>query len=295
MLRTWMRRALIGVGLLVVAAALAVALGAWRAERLRDRVVELPAMTAAAAIADTAAVERGRYLYTTRGCAECHGADGAGKVFIDSDNGLKVRGAHIAPGAGSVVTGYAMADWDRIVRHGVKRDGRPALIMPSEDYNRFTDADLAALVAYVTRLPAVAGAPALIQLPLPVRVLYGFGAITDAAAKIDHRLPPSEPVAEGVTVAHGQYVAAMCLGCHGPALEGGPVPGGPPDWPAAARLRSGPGNVMADRYAQPEALMVMLRSGKRPDGSAVRVMPFDSLAKMSDTDLRALHLYLTSQ
>jgi mono/diheme cytochrome c family protein len=293
MMNPWVRRSLIGAGLLLVAAASAVAVGAWRAERLRERVVEVPALAPVTLAAD-ASRERGRYLYSTRGCADCHGADGAGKVFVDSDNGLKLRGAHIAPGAGSAIANYAMADWDRVVRHGVKRNGRPALIMPSEDYNRLTDADLAALVAYVTTLPPVTGAPALIELPLPVRVLYGFGAITDAAAKIDHRLPPSVPVSEGVTVAHGQYVAAMCQGCHGPGLEGGPVPGGPPDWPAAARLRSGTGSVMADRYAQPDAMMAMFRTGKRPDGSAVKVMPFDSLAKLSDTDLRALHLYLKS-
>jgi hypothetical protein len=36
----------------------------------------------------------------------------------------------------------------------------------------------------------------------------------------------------------------------------------------------------------------MMRSGKRPDGSAIPVMPFASLKTISDTDLRALHPYL---
>lgn len=35
-----------------------------------------------------------------------------------------------------------------------------------------------------------------------------------------------------------------------------------------------------------------IRSGKRPDGSAIAVMPFSSLKTMNDTDLRALHMYL---
>ena len=34
---------------------------------------------------------------------------------------------------------------------------------------------------------------------LPARVLYGFGAIPDAASRIDHNLPPQKPVAEGVS------------------------------------------------------------------------------------------------
>ena len=38
----------------------------------------------------------------------------------------------------------------------------------------------------------------------------------------------------------------------------------------------------------------MLRQGKRPDGTVIAVMPFDSLKNISDTDIAALHLYLKS-
>jgi mono/diheme cytochrome c family protein len=133
----------------------------------------------------------------------------------------------------------------------------------------------------------------VLDLPLPVRVMYGFGAIKDAAAKIDHHLPPAQTVAEGVTLEHGRYVANMCLGCHGPQLHGGPVPGGPPDWPPAARLASGPDSVMS-RYPDADSLIALFRSGKRADGQVVKVMPFESLSQINETDLRALHLYLKS-
>jgi hypothetical protein len=36
----------------------------------------------------------------------------------------------------------------------------------------------------------------------------------------------------------------------------------------------------------------MMRSGKRPDGSSIQVMPFESLSKMDDVDLPALYAYL---
>ncbi|MDB5841919.1 MAG: cytochrome [Herminiimonas sp.] len=36
----------------------------------------------------------------------------------------------------------------------------------------------------------------------------------------------------------------------------------------------------------------MFKTGTRPDGSAIKVMPFDSLREMNETDMRALHLYL---
>jgi len=44
-----------------------------------------------------------------------------------------------------------------------------------------------------------------------------------------------------------------------------------------------------------ESIVSMMRSGQRPDGSAVSpVMPFGALKEMSDVDLQALYLYLKS-
>ena len=65
-----------------------------------------------------------------------------------------------------------------------------------------------------------------------------------AGGKIDHSLPPSQPVAAALSVEHGKYVAAMCIGCHGATLSGGKIPGGPPDWPAAANITPGDKSVM---------------------------------------------------
>jgi hypothetical protein len=133
-----------------------------------------------------------------------------------------------------------------------------------------------------------------VKLPLAARVLYGFGAIPDAATKIDHARAPEEPVPEGLTSALGAYGATMCLGCHGQQLLGGRIPGSPPDWPPAPRLAPGEGSVMAN-YPDAESLIRLFRTGKRADGSAVRVMHFESLRETNETDLRALHLYLSGR
>lgn len=242
---------------------------------------------------DAQSIERGQYLYASRGCADCHGANGGGRMFVENADGLRIKGPNISPGPGNVVAGYKPEDWVRAIRHGVNPVGRPLMIMPSEDYNRFTDDDLASLVAYMRSMPPASGTAAIVDLPTPVRVLYGLGMIHDAASKIDHTLPPAQPVAEGVTVEHGKYVANMCLGCHGEKLAGGKIPGGPPDWPPASRLLPGEGSAMP-RYEKPEAFMALFKTGKRPDGTAVQVMPFDSLKNMSEVDVRALHLYLRS-
>ena len=69
------------------------------------------------------------------------------------------------------------------------------------------------------------------------------------------------------------------------------MPGGPPDWPAAANLTPGNNSAMV-RYPDAKAFAAMFRGGKRPDGTPIAVMPFDSLRKMSDTDLAAIHAFL---
>jgi hypothetical protein len=38
----------------------------------------------------------------------------------------------------------------------------------------------------------------------------------------------------------------------------------------------------------------ILRNGVKPDGRPLRVMPFESLGRLSDIDTHALHLYLKS-
>ena len=291
-MKTWIRRGIWTLGGIVVAAAAAAAVMVGLGERKLDRRIEV-AVAPVALRSDAAAIARGRYLFMSRGCGECHGANGAGRVMLDKD-GMFVRSANITPQPGSAVDGYTPTDWVRTIRHGVKRDRRAVMIMPSEDYNRLVDADVAALIAFASRLSPVPGPAAEVRLPLPVKALYGVGAIHDASEKIDHSLPPAQPVPEGVTDAHGAYVANSCLGCHGPRLLGGKIPGGPPDWPPAARLAPGPGSAL-DRYPTAEQFAAMLKTGKRPDGSEVsKVMPFESLREMSEVDVRALYLHLKS-
>lgn len=288
-MKRWIRWSVRVVFTLVALLALAIAAGLMLAERRLHRTIEVP-VQAVALPTDAALLARGQYLYQTRGCAECHGADGGGKTFID-DGSMKVAGPHISAGPGSLTAQYKIEDWVRTVRHGVKPDRRPVFIMPSEDYNRLTDADLGALIAHVKRLPATPGQPMALQLPLPVRVMYGFGLIPDAAARIDHRLPPEQPVPEAVSVEHGRYIAHTCIGCHGEHLSGGKIPGGPPDWPPAANLTPGEGSAMT-RYPDASSFVAMFRSGKRPDGTPIAVMPFGSFGAMSEVDLQALHAYL---
>lgn len=286
----WIRRGLI---LLLLAGILLAGLVFYAQNAAVERAKRRMEVTVApvAFTSEPTALERGQYLYESRGCAECHGLDGGGRTLVDDDQGNKLAGPNITRGNPRLAS-YQPVDWVRSVRHGLAPDGRVLRLMPSEDYNRLTDADLAAVVAWARQFPAKSGNfEATLLYPLPAVVAYGLGLIPDAADRIDHTLAPAAPTPEGVTLEHGRYVAYMCTGCHGDQFKGGKVPGGSPDWPAAAKLTPGPGSGMA-RYPEADAFIAMLKSGKRPDGTPIAAMPFEALGRMNDTDARALHLYL---
>jgi cytochrome c553 len=291
-MKTWARRTGVTLLILIIVAVLAIFVGKLLGERKVSRVVPVN-VTAVTVTATPERIAHGHYLYATRGCADCHGGNGAGKTVVQ-DGGMLVVAPNITTGANSATLRYGVVDWVRTLRHGVKPNGQPVIVMPSEDYARLSDDDTAALIAYLQQLSPVPGEKTVITLPLPVKVLYGVGMIRDAAEKIDHTLPPATEIQPAVTPAYGAYVANTCTGCHGAKLEGGRIPGAPPAWPPAARLAPGKDNAMV-HYTNAAQFMDMLKSGKRPDGTAVStVMPFGSLGRMSDTDMRALYAYLTS-
>ena len=266
-----------------------VAFAYFGSERKMNRVVAINVTPVAIPQDDAEALVRGKYLFETRGCADCHGRDGAGRTFVEDAGGLVIRGPNITLGSGSPAAAYQPVDWVRAIRHGLGPDSRPLIIMPSEDYNRMADADLGALVAYIHSLAPVEGDGRRIELPLPARLVYALGVLQDAAEKIDHSLPPAQPPAPDDILAKGAYAANMCLGCHGEGFRGGPIGGAPPDWPPAADLR--PNGPMRS-YPSAEAFASMLRSGKRPDGSDIKVMPFDSLKELSDDEITAMYAFL---
>jgi mono/diheme cytochrome c family protein len=283
---------LVSLAGLVVLVAAAAGVVSRLSDRKLHRIVQLPPLQATFAAAE-GRLEHGEYLFKTRGCTDCHGADGAGHVVIDDkSSGFFVRSPNITSGGASPVRSYTDVDWVRTLRHGVKPSGEPLLVMPSEDYARMADSDIAALVTYVRSLPpANTGAAEFSEFPLPIKAAYLFGAIKDAAERIDHTAPPPAAVPDEL-LARGQYIAQGCTGCHGAHFSGGKIPGTPPAWPAAANLTSAPDSAMA-HYTSAEQFKSLFRTGKRPDGSAVsEVMPFKALGYMNDTELDALFAFL---
>jgi mono/diheme cytochrome c family protein len=266
----------------------------WLTDRKMHRRVALPPVQVTFTATD-GQLAHGEYLFNTRGCMECHGADGGGHVVIDDkDSGFFVRAPNITSGVESPARAYTDADWVRALRHGVKPSGEPLQIMPSDEYAHMIDADVAAIAAYVRSLPPKnGGAAEFSPWPLPFKALYVLGVVKDAAERIDHAAAAPAAVPDD-KLARGKYIAQACTGCHGPHFSGGKIPGTPPSWPAASNLTAASDSAMA-RYTSLEQFKAMFRTGKRPDGSAVsEVMPFKSLAHMNDAELDALFAFLQS-
>ena len=242
---------------------------------------------------DSATVVRGEHLVTVIGkCTDCHGANMGGRIFIDdADKMGRVIAPNLTKGAGGVGTLLTDAQMVRAIRRGIKHDSTSALIMPADDYQYFSDEDVAAVVAYVRSLPAV-------DNQLPQSTLGPLGRALSAAGQlpvfmaeqVDPNIKFVKSVVADTSVDYGQYMAHTggCTGCHGPGLSGGKIPGTPPEWPAAANLTP----TGLSKYSD-EQIETILRTGKRPDGSAVNeIMPWKYTTKMTPLEMRATIKYL---
>ena len=254
--------------------------------------VELPLPSAT----DTAAVARGEHLVTARyGCTSCHGRDLAGGVMIDDPPIGSVLGPNLTTGKGGRTGQYAMSDWDRIVRHGVKPDGTGAL-MPSEDFFKMSDAELSDIVAYVRSLPAVDAEVAAPRLGPVGKVLLVLGKLPIAAEREPARATkhPAAPPETADSVEFGAHLAAVCSTCHRANFAGGKLPFGPPDWPAAANLTQHESGLGTWSYEDFERAMTQ---GTSKDGHRLRE-PMAGIAAsaqaMLPTERRALWTYLRS-
>lgn len=181
-------------------------------------------------------IERGEHLVTARyGCTGCHGQDLAGGVMSDDPAIGDVRGPNLTRGSGGRTASYTMPDWDRIVRHGVKPDGTPA-IMPSQDFVAMCDAELSDIAAYVRSVPAVDSAVAAPSFGPVGTVLLAVGKMPLSAEQTRSSAHPSAPPPAADSAEFGAHLAATCVTCHRQNLAGGPMAFGPPSWPSAGNL-----------------------------------------------------------
>jgi len=231
---------------------------------------------------------RGQHIAETRGCVDCHGKDFGGNKVIDDPAMGRLYGPNLTRGRGGIPAEFGDDDWLRAIRHGVAKDGHPLVLMPSIEFQHFTDEDLGSLIAFLKSLPPVDRERVPVSVGPLARTLLLAGQIKLAAEEIDHNGLRPATVVPGVTVEYGHYLAAGCRGCHGDKFSGGKIPGVPPAWPAARNLT--PAGDLAT-WSEDDFIHTM-RTGTPPGGARLSpVMPI-AFGQMDDTELKALWAYL---
>jgi mono/diheme cytochrome c family protein len=236
------------------------------------------------------AVARGESLIRTRvSCDACHGADFGGKVIIDAAMVGHWAAPNLTSGAGGVTAGYTAADWDRAVRHGIRRTGQSSS-MPSIDFLNLSDRELSDIVAYLRSRPPVDRTMNPVGIGPVFSFLLAFGTEGLPAFGIDHdRTHPKEPPALAPSVELGAHIAQVCRGCHGEQLSGGKV-AGDPNMPIVANLT--PHETGLQGWTEADFFRAM-REGKRKDGADILPqMPWKAYGQMNDVELQALWAYL---
>ncbi|MBK6472036.1 MAG: c-type cytochrome [Betaproteobacteria bacterium] len=201
------------VGVLFTLALGCVSVASWvvLASEWHFRSFDRPAAFALAIPSDAAALSRGDHLVRTRGCRGCHGEDLAGQVMW---------GYAVAPNLPALARSESGATLEAAIRHGIGRDGRALFSMPSYNFVRLRDTDMADMLAYLRSVPVVEKALPGASLPWSVRFDIARGKDAAMPAYVP-RVPPLRRSDDpDPRMARGEYLAmTTCNECHGLGLR----------------------------------------------------------------------------
>jgi hypothetical protein len=255
-----------------------------------DKVYAVPVPTITRST-DPAVIARGKHVATSIapcGASECHGADLGGSAPIE----MGPVGVFTAPNISSGGLGAAYSDGElfRLIKHGLKKDGRSLRFMPTMDFCWLPDDDVVAIVSYLRTLPAVDRANGVTQVKTLGKVLDRKDMIVmDVARRIDHE-HPLQGLPPAPTVAYGALLARLCTGCHGEHFSGGPIPGAPASIPIPLNLTPDDTGLKGWSY---EDFTHLLDTGVRKNGKKLDpFMPLEAVSKFDDVERHALWAYM---
>jgi mono/diheme cytochrome c family protein len=302
----WLLWAL-GLALVAAAAATLYALIAYA----KPWAVPLPATHASK---DAEAIARGRYIvYGPGRCADCHSPETERSRLLNGEEVPLTGGAgevtyigtwtapNLTPDPATGIGGVSDGQLARMLRYGVNRDDRIA--PPFMDaYANLTEADLVAIVSFLRSLPPQPGIGPASRINMLGKLTLAYFLKPYAPDR-----PPVTQLPEEASVSYGDYVANTLVGCRAchtarnlktgaylsPSFSGG--------LPFHSRLH--PGYVYMSPNLTPDATTGQITSWSEDDfvqrfrrGLVLpdSPMPWGSLKRMSDTDLRAVFRYLHS-
>jgi mono/diheme cytochrome c family protein len=248
-------------------------------ERILRRTYDV-ALAPVSLPADSTALVEGERLARVRGCfGGCHGERFEGQVFFDEPGVARV----VAPNLTQAAARWSDQELARIIRHGVRPNGRSVFSMPAHTFSSLSEQDLGAILAFLRHTPPEPGLQAQLDARWLGRLGLVLGKYRPEAELIPHdsiwppQATPREPLA------HGEYLArTICTECHGLDLHGAPD-GSAPDLRIAAAY-------------SPSTFARLLREGVPLDGRALGLMgrvARGRLRYLTDAEISDLHQYLS--
>lgn len=240
---------------------------------------------------EPAVLARGKHLSESIGaCAtkDCHGSDFGGGAMLAMGPIGTFAGPNITGGGlGAMYTDGELA---RLIRHGVKKDGRSVRFMPTQDISWMPESDRSALVSYLRTVPNVSRANGPNHVGFLGKFLDQKNAfVIDVARRIDHEKDEVVPAPEP-TAAYGKFLARSCSGCHGETFSGGRIPGSPAIVPTPLNITPHETGMRDWSFGDFDRLSM---TGVRKNGQKLdRFMPVAMLANMDRVERPAIYAYL---
>ncbi|MCE6990024.1 c-type cytochrome [Dyadobacter sp. CY323] len=248
-----------------------------------EEAIEIPS--------DSLTLARGKHLIAIKGCQDCHGTDLGGKIMNDDGAVGRLVASNLTKGSGGLPADYSDSDWLMALRHGVNKQGKPLIFMPSHETTLLSQEDMSALIAYCGRVPDVDRVMPKIDLG-PVALVMSYLDKTPllSVEKIDHNKPMVAQVDSNEGIEQGKYLSISCSGCHRSNMKGGePLALGFPPVPDISRS----GHV--GKWSQ-DQFITTLTTGTTPEGHILKNedMPWKMTAQYTQTELASLYQYLQS-
>jgi mono/diheme cytochrome c family protein len=264
------------------------------------------------ATTDPALVDQGRYLvYGPAHCSYCH-TPPADWPRLDAGEELPLVGGYelrlplgvlrspnITPDRETGIGRYSDGQLARMLRHGVRPNGRAAF--PVMEFQNLIDEDVIAVLSYLRSVEPVRNAVADHDWNLVGKGLLAFLIKPAPAGQ-----PPVSSPAPGVSIERGAYLAnsvANCAGCHSPRNLADGSYTGPRFSGGTMEVDGDPDHVFGVPNLTPDAttghivswtedrFLARFRAGPAYPGSH---MPWNAYARMSDDDVRSIYRYLNS-
>jgi cytochrome c553 len=240
---------------------------------------------------DSAMLAKGKRLSVVKGCNDCHGTDFAGKIIHEDVMLGRLTSSNLTRGQGGLPNDYSEKDWVLALKHGIRKDGKPLVFMPSHEFTLLSEDDMRSLISYLQQVPPVDKVLPKLEVGPLARILADIGDFPLVPAeKIDHNRMLVKSVKEEVSIEYGKYLSTSCQGCHKESMKGGEAVA--PGFPIVADISSSgnPGKWSDEQFIQ------TLRTGVTPEGKVLNPdeMPWPMAKELTDTELKALHKYLVS-